>query len=77
MSAYEGSKQQERDEDKLLNKGVSRLSEFKTALNEKKVENEKFESFLFKIWSKAKKLEFDDFKGWCKGEGYIVSRVEE
>jgi len=40
-------------------------------------DREKFESFLFKIWQKAQQLEFDDFKGWANGEGYIVSRFEE
>ncbi len=40
-------------------------------------EREKFETFLFKLWNKAQVLQFDDFKGWANGEGYVVSRFEE
>lgn len=40
-------------------------------------DREKFESFLFKLWDKAQVLQFDDFKGWANGEGYVVSRFEQ
>lgn len=40
-------------------------------------DREKFETFLFKLWDKAQILQFDDFKGWANGEGYVVSRFEE
>lgn len=40
-------------------------------------DREKFETFLFKLWNKAQVLQFDDFKGWANGEGYVVSRFEE
>lgn len=40
-------------------------------------DREKFETFLFKLWDKAQVLQFDDFKGWANGEGYVVSRFEQ
>lgn len=75
MSAYEGSKMQENDEDKKHG-FLGHIKNVKEAKEEKEAEDKMFEDFKFKVWLKAQKLEYSDFKGWLKGEGYVISRIE-
>lgn len=75
MSAYEGSKMQENDEKR--NQGfLGHIKEAKQGRKEVEKELDLVDKGLREIYYKASKLEYDDFKGWLKGEGYQIIRRE-
>jgi hypothetical protein len=76
MSAYEGSKMQENDQDK---KHVF-LGHIKEAQQSKKELDRLIDleqKGLETMWHKAQILSIEELKGWMKGEGYsLVRRID-